>query len=94
MNNSTIVHKFGGSCLRDNADLEQISNIIRDFPGRPVIVVSALWGTTDRLMRASNEPKYATRLVDDLRRQHLRFAPNIVNSEFGGMFESVLLGIE
>ena len=50
MNNSTIVHKFGGSCLRDNADLEQISNIIRDFPGRPVIVVSALWGTTDRLM--------------------------------------------
>ena len=27
MNNSTIVHKFGGSCLRDNADLEQISKI-------------------------------------------------------------------
>jgi len=94
MNNSTIVHKFGGSCLRDNADLEQISNIIRDFPGRPVIVVSALWGTTDRLMRASNEPKYATRLVDDLRRQHIRFAPNIVNSELGEMFESVLSGIE
>jgi len=94
MNNSTIVHKFGGSCLRDNADLEQISNIIRSFSGRPVVVVSALWGTTDRLMRASNEPKYATRLVDDLRRQHIRFAPNIVDSEFGGMFESVLSGIE
>jgi len=94
MNNSTIVHKFGGSCLRDNADLEQISNIIRNFPGNPVIVVSALWGTTDRLMRASNEPKYATRLVDDLRRQHIRFAPNIIDSEFGEMFESVLNGIE
>jgi len=94
MNNSTIVHKFGGSCLRDNADLEQISNIIKSFSGRPVVVVSALWGTTDRLMRASNEPKYATRLVDDLRRQHIRFAPNIVDSEFGGMFESVLSGIE
>lgn len=94
MNDSTIVHKFGGSCLRDNADLEQISKIIRNFPGRPVIVVSALWGTTDRLMRASNEPKYATRLVDDLRRQHIRFAPNIETSEFGVMFESVLSGIE
>jgi aspartate kinase len=94
MNNSTIVHKFGGSCLRDNADLEQISKIIRTFSGRPVIVVSALWGTTDRLMRASNEPKYATRLVDDLRRQHIRFAPNIETSEFGAMFESVLSGIE
>jgi aspartokinase/homoserine dehydrogenase 1 len=94
MNDSTIVHKFGGSCLRDNADLEQISNIIRNFSGRPVIVVSALWGTTDRLMRASNEPKYATRLVDDLRRQHIRFAPNIETSEFGVMFDSVLTGIE
>ena len=94
MNNSTIVHKFGGSCLRDNADLEQISKIIRNFSGRPVIVVSALWGTTDRLMRASNEPKYATRLVDDLRRQHIRFAPNIETSKFGAMFESVLSGIE
>lgn len=94
MNDSTIVHKFGGSCLRDNADLEQISNIIRNFSGRPVIVVSALWGTTDRLMRASNEPKYATRLVDDLRRQHIRFAPNIETSKFGVMFDSVLTGIE
>ena len=94
MNKSTIVHKFGGSCLRDNADLEQISKIIRNFSGRPVIVVSALWGTTDRLMRASNEPKYATRLVDDLRRQHIRFAPDIEKSDLGGLFESVLSGIE
>lgn len=94
MNKSTIVHKFGGSCLRDNADLEQISKIIKNFSGRPVIVVSALWGTTDRLMRASNEPKYATRLVDDLRRQHIRFAPDIEKSDLGGLFDSVLSGIE
>jgi aspartate kinase len=94
MNKPTIVHKFGGSCLRDTADLEQIANIIRTFPGRPAIVVSALWGTTDRLMRAANEPKYATRLVEDLRRQHIRFAPNIENSELGKMFDTVLTGIE
>ena len=93
-NDSVTVHKFGGSCLRDNSDLDQIASIIQTFPGRPVIVVSALWGTTDRLMRAANEPKYATRLVDDLRRQHIRFAPNIENSEFGKMFASVLSGIE
>ena len=93
-NDSVTVHKFGGSCLRDYSDLDQIASIIQTFPGRPVIVVSALWGTTDRLMRAANEPKYATRLVDDLRRQHIRFAPNIENSEFGKMFASVLSGIE
>ena len=85
-NDSVTVHKFGGSCLRDNSDLDQIASITQTFPGRPVIVVSALWGTTDRLMRAANEPKYATRLVDDLRRQHIRFAPNIENSEFGKMY--------
>ena len=93
-NNSITVHKFGGSCLRDNSDIDQIAKIVQNFPGRPVIVVSALWGTTDRLMRAANEPKYATRLVDDLRRQHIRFAYNIETSEFGLMFESVLSGIE
>jgi aspartate kinase/aspartokinase/homoserine dehydrogenase 1 len=91
---SITVHKFGGSCLRDNSDLDQIAKIVQNFPGRPVIVVSALWGTTDRLMRAANEPKYATRLVDDLRRQHIRFAYNIENSEFSHMFDSVLSGIE
>ena len=80
--------------MRDNADIDQIAKIVQNFPGRPVIVVSALWGTTDRLMRAANEPKYATRLVDDLRRQHIRFAYNIETSEFGLMFESVLSGIE
>ena len=93
-NNSITVHKFGGSCLRDNSDLDQIANIVQNFPGRPIIVVSALWGTTDRLMRAANEPKYATRLVDDLRRQHIRFAYNIETSEFAHMFNSVLSGIE
>ena len=80
--------------MRDNSDIDQIAKIVQNFPGRPVIVVSALWGTTDRLMRAANEPKYATRLVDDLRRQHIRFAYNIETSEFGLMFESVLSGIE
>ena len=94
MDKATIVHKFGGSCLRDTADLEQIAKVIKNSPGKPIIVVSAFWGTTDRLMRAANEPKYATRLVDDLKRQHIRFAPNIETSKLGKMFNSVLNGIE
>ena len=94
MSKKITVHKFGGSCLRDISDLNRIAEVIRFWPGQSVIVVSALWGTTDRLMRASQEPRYASRLVNDLSRQHLRFAPGILESENGGVFNAVLNGIE
>ena len=92
--NDVVVHKFGGSCLRDSSDLEVISKIIKSRPSRIVVVVSALWGTTDRLLRAANEPRYATRLVSDLRKQHLRFSPKIDQSIFADKFNNVLSGID
>lgn len=91
---STTIHKFGGSCLRDISDLNRIAEVIQHWPGQSVLVVSALWGTTDRLMRASQEPRYASRLVNDLSRQHLRFAPGLIDSENGKLFKAVLKGIE
>lgn len=92
--NDVVVHKFGGSCLRDSSDLDIISTIIKSQPSKIVVVVSALWGTTDRLLRAANEPRYATRLVSDLRKQHLRFSPGIDESIFAEKFNNVLLGID
>ena len=53
MNELPVVHKFGGSCLRDASDLEHIAEIITKADHPVVLVVSALWGTTDRLMRAA-----------------------------------------
>ena len=94
MRKTITVHKFGGSCLRDISDLNRIAEVIQNWPGQSLIVVSALWGTTDRLMRASQEPRYASRLVSDLSRQHLRFAPSLNDSENGHLFRSVLMGIE
>jgi aspartate kinase len=88
-----VVHKFGGSCLRDGNDIDQIAEIIRSSEGRPIIVVSALWGMTDRLIRASREPRYASRLVQDLIYQHLRFAPGLDTGEFGELFNRVISGI-
>jgi len=88
------VHKFGGSCLRDSSDLERISQVIQQTDGQAIVVVSALWGTTDRLLRASHEPRYAGRLVHDLEEQHLRFAPGLADSKLGNLFKSVLSGIE
>ena len=88
-----IVHKFGGSCLRDGNDIDRIGEIIRNSEGTPIIVVSALWGMTDRLIRASREPRYAGRLVQDLIYQHLRFAPGLDTGEFGDLFDKVIKGI-
>jgi aspartate kinase len=94
MNETLTVHKFGGSCLRDASDLDRIAEVIGDWKGQSIVVVSALWGTTDRLMRASKEPRYASRLVNDLSSQHLRFAPGLLKSELGPLFTKVLTGIE
>ena len=75
MHDDLEVHKFGGSCLRDGTDLERIANILTNSRQPVMVVVSALWGTTDRLMRAAQEPRYAGRLVYDLAKHHLRFLP-------------------
>ncbi len=88
-----IVHKFGGSCLRDKGDIDRIGQLVCSFEATPVIVVSALWGVTDRLMRAANDPHYAGRLVEDLRRQHLRFSPGIEESIYYDKFIKILKGI-
>ena len=88
------VHKFGGSCLRDSSDLDRIADALGMVEEPVVVVVSALWGTTDRLMRAAKEPRYAGRLVNDLASQHLRFAPTIVKDQAYERFQRVLHGIE
>lgn len=88
-----IVHKFGGSCLRDSDDLDRIAEIITSFEGRPIVVVSALWGITDRLIRAAGDSRYAGRLVLDLKSQHLRFAPGLDQGPFKELFDKVLDGI-
>jgi aspartate kinase len=88
-----IVHKFGGSCLREGKDIDRIGEIILKSEGSPIVVVSALWGMTDRLMRASTEPRYAGRLVQDLIYQHLRFAPGLDKGDFAELFQNVITGI-
>ncbi len=88
-----VVHKFGGSCLREGSDIDRIAEIIQKTPGKPLIVVSALWGMTDRLYRAAREPHYAGRLVQDVTAQHLLFAPGLDSGDFSQLFNQVISGI-
>jgi len=92
MNEGIIVHKFGGSCLRDASDAQRMAEAIFSFGGTPVVVVSALWGVTDKLIRATKDSRYAGRLVNDLRHQHLRFAPGMEEGQ-RVLFEGVMKGL-
>ena len=80
--------------MRDSSDIDLITKMIAKQQSKTIIVVSALWGVTDRLLRAANEPRYATRLVSDLRKQHLRFSPLLDVSIFAEKFTKVLAGID
>lgn len=44
------VHKFGGAALADADSIRTVVTIVRDLPGAPVVVVSALAGITDLLL--------------------------------------------
>ena len=43
MNELPVIHKFGGSCLRDSTDVEHIAEIIENAEQPVILVVSALW---------------------------------------------------
>jgi|FaiFalFF_MnMetaG_3_1042247.scaffolds.fasta_scaffold00570_11 aspartate kinase len=47
------VHKIGGGALRAPEDFERVAEVLRQSPGANVIVVSALHGVTDELLRAA-----------------------------------------
>ena len=45
-----IVMKFGGSSVESAKAIQRVASIVRDQPGRPAVVVSAMGKTTDRLL--------------------------------------------
>lgn len=94
MGEAWTVHKFGGSVLRGAPDLDRLADRIAEDDGPAAIVVSALWGTTDRLLRAVDDPRYAERLVSDLRSHHLMFAPRLDRGRDKSRFERVLVTME
>ena len=93
MHDEYVVHKFGGSCLRESGDIEKIAKIIQNSDNKPVIVVSALWGVTDKLLRALKDTQYSGKIVQDLISQHTIFAPEISSGPFADKFQRVIDGI-
>ncbi|MHA1792209.1 MAG: aspartate kinase [Promethearchaeota archaeon] len=81
--NELIIHKFGGSCLIDNASFQKTASIINKFSGIPnVIVLSAFKGVTDKLIglmdAALDDEKRAILLSSKLQEFHVKMAKNTI----------------
>jgi aspartate kinase len=73
-----IVMKFGGSSVESQQALARVTRIVQTYERRrPLVVVSAMGGTTNKLLQAAREAEAGRRdqalaLVEDLRAHHLR----------------------
>src|SRR5437764_11703144 len=73
-----IVMKFGGSSVESEEAVRRGGGIVKQFESRrPVVVVSAMGKTTNKLLDIAREaargrPDEALELVEDLRSAHLR----------------------
>ena len=65
---SRRVVKFGGSCLRNREQFSRVIDIIRNYRDQLVVVVSALYGVTNRLEEAVREVKKSERAVRRVQR--------------------------
>jgi len=91
------VHKFGGASLADAAAFAHAVRIVRQLPGKLVIVVSAMSGTTDLLLEGAEkaragDPKPLAAIADRLRKRHVEAARTLVSA--GTVLDTVLSVID
>ncbi len=72
-----IVMKFGGTSVESQEAIARVSSIVQSYQSRrPIVVVSAMGKTTNKLLQAAREAAAGRRdqalaLVDELRAHHL-----------------------
>ena len=72
-----IVMKFGGTSVESRAAITRITSIVKKYEARrPIVVVSAMGKTTNKLLAAAHEAAAGRRdqalaIVDELRGHHL-----------------------
>ena len=72
-----IVMKFGGSSVESKEAVERVTGIVKGYQARrPIVVVSAMGKTTNKLLQAAHEAAAGRRdqaltIIDELRGQHL-----------------------
>ncbi|HWO03007.1 MAG TPA: lysine-sensitive aspartokinase 3 [Blastocatellia bacterium] len=95
-----IIMKFGGTSLQDAAAIKQSVEIIAAKQDRsPVVVVSAMAGVTDALLRialAASARRFdeAASIIDQLRERHLAAARELLNTVAEKSFNQMALSIK
>lgn len=89
---SIHVHKFGGSCLSGAEDIDAIVERVRTSEGRPVVVVSAFQGVTDRLMEQVDHGHEASisAFVASIEMTYLEMHPQVARSPWAVRFAETL----
>ena len=79
------VMKFGGISLGTSEAIRNVIDIIKDEKHPVVIVVSALYGVTEQLLKAANYALNANKsyeiIVDSIESQHIRIINEIAETE-------------
>jgi bifunctional aspartokinase / homoserine dehydrogenase 1 len=60
------VYKFGGTSVADAARIREVARLVGEAPTRPVLVVSALGGVTDRLVAIAESIRDGNDLWGDI----------------------------
>ncbi len=78
------VLKFGGTSVGTSDSLRQVKNIVTSYDGRVAVVVSALGGITDSLVKASslaeNGDASFTGILDCIRERHLLMCDELIGN--------------
>lgn len=90
--NPTIM-KFGGTSVEDADAFRNVAGIVKaTVPLRPVVIVSAIGGFTNALLRSvqkamEGDARAATRVLDHDLRRHIAIARELLNAESAAAFE-------
>ncbi|MDF1539685.1 MAG: aspartate kinase, partial [Candidatus Thorarchaeota archaeon] len=79
------IMKFGGGCLRDDESFLRVAELIKnERPGKIAIVVSAIYGITDKLESAIKIALHSEDLIleltNEIRQAHYSITENLVNN--------------
>ncbi|HYP14845.1 MAG TPA: lysine-sensitive aspartokinase 3 [Bryobacteraceae bacterium] len=94
-----IVMKFGGTSVESAAAIRRVASIVRDrLARRPIVVVSAMGKTTNRLLKIADEAvsgdrEEALSLLAELKDYHLREGLALVPGTLQPDLENILNGL-
>lgn len=97
-----IVSKFGGTSVADAAAIARVVDIMAArLPRKPILVVSALGGTTNQLLdianrAAANELIVALAAIEQLRTRHLNVAETLLgdSDEYHEVVDEISVGFD